>query len=101
MAWTPQNIQYTTNGLSGSTLQVVNPVGRDNGDYCGLLLKARAQGGVLNQQLTIQEAAICRPCLRQIEQRCPRPGKGFPVSAKVKRQRVLLANAQASNPLMG
>ena len=70
MAWTPNNIQYTINGLSGSSVRVVNPVGEDNGDYCGLLLHPASGSGRLNEQLAIQQAAQCRPCLRQIQQPC-------------------------------
>lgn len=70
MAWTPNNIQYTINGLSGSSVRVMNPVGSDNGDYCGLLLRPASGSGRLNEQLAIQQAAQCRPCLRQIQQPC-------------------------------
>jgi len=98
MAWVPSNIQYTINGLSGSSVKVVNPVGRDNGDYCGLLLRAGTQGGRLNRQLTSQQPAICRPCLRQIVSPCRefKPGSKGRVSTQIQRQRALLAKAQAN-----
>lgn len=98
MAWTPNNIQYTINGLSGSSVKVVNPVGRDNGDFCGLLLRAGTQGGKLSRQLTNQQPSICRPCLRQIESPCRefKLGSKGRVSNKVKRQRDLLAKAEAN-----
>lgn len=98
MAWVPDNIQYTTNGLSGSSIKVVNPVGRDNGDFCGLLIKSSSGGNIITQQLSIQEAAICRPCLRQIQQKCPnKPLNTAKVSRKVNIQRNKLNKAIANN----
>lgn len=103
MSWTPNNIQYTINGLTSGNVKVVNPVGRDNGDYCGLLLRTSTQGGRLNEQLTIQSQAICRPCLRQIESKCGEfsAGSSGRVSKTVIRQRALLAKAAASNIVIG
>ena len=64
MAWINTNKQYTINGLSGSTIKVVIPVGEDNGTYCGTFLKL-ANGGHIDDQLQKYVIAKCPERLRQ------------------------------------